>query len=160
VLRQVTFTIVVLGFVLVVWVEPACAQNGSNGFLANVAEHFSRLIRGFREEVTNPLFWFGMGAQALFFARFLVQWIVSERHQRSTVPTAFWYLSLSGGLSLFVYAFLRGDPVIMLGQLLACAIYTRNLMLIYKHAANRRRSGLPPAALESVTNGDEPDPPA
>ena len=36
----------------------------------------------------------GFAGQALFTFRFLAQWIVSERAHRSTVPVAFWWLSL------------------------------------------------------------------
>lgn len=39
---------------------------------------------------------FGFGAQALFTARFVVQWIASERRGRSVVPVHFWILSLCG----------------------------------------------------------------
>ena len=36
--------------------------------------------------------WVALGfvAQAMFFMRFAVQWIASERAGRSVVPTAFW----------------------------------------------------------------------
>lgn len=102
------------------------------------------------EQITSPLFWFGMGAQTLFFCRFVVQWIVSERRKKSTVPIVFWYFSLAGGLAMLTYGFLRHDLVIMFGQALACFIYTRNLMLIRAHANRRRRAGLP-------ANGSSPD---
>lgn len=82
-------------------------------------------------KILDPWFVFGMIAQAVFFARFVVQWIVSEKRKRSTVPIAFWYLSLLGGLLMLVYAIKIADPVILFGQALACAIYTRNLMFIY-----------------------------
>ncbi len=82
------------------------------------------------EALSNPWVLFGFGAQALFMMRFVVQWIASERRKRSVVPVAFWWLSLMGGLSLFIYAFHRRDPVFMLGQGLGCAIYVRNLVLI------------------------------
>jgi lipid-A-disaccharide synthase-like uncharacterized protein len=84
-------------------------------------------------------FWwvvFGLGGQLLFTARFLVQWIASERVGRSTIPILFWYFSLGGGLVLFTYAVHRGDPVFILGQSLGVFIYLRNLWLIY---AERRR---------------------
>ena len=42
----------------------------------------------------------GFAGQALFTARFLVQWIASERKRDSVVPVAFWWLSLLGGLML------------------------------------------------------------
>jgi len=92
----------------------------------------------FRNNVWDPWFLFGMGAQAIFFLRFVVQWIVSERRKRSTIPVAFWYLSLAGGLATFVYACHEAQPVFMLGQLLACAIYIRNLMLIYGHQSRKK----------------------
>ena len=85
-------------------------------------------------------FWwvvFGLGGQLLFTARFLVQWIASERAGRSTIPIIFWYFSLGGGLVLFAYAIHRGDPVFSLGQALGVFIYLRNLWLIY---AERRRA--------------------
>ncbi|MCK4284044.1 MAG: lipid-A-disaccharide synthase N-terminal domain-containing protein, partial [Candidatus Brocadiae bacterium] len=43
---------------------------------------------------------FGFCAQAAFTARFLIQWIASERRGKSYVPIAFWYLSLLGGAML------------------------------------------------------------
>jgi lipid-A-disaccharide synthase-like uncharacterized protein len=85
-------------------------------------------------------FWwvmFGLGGQLLFTARFLVQWIASERAGRSTIPIMFWYFSLGGGIVLFAYAVHRGDPVFILGQSLGVFIYLRNLWLIY---AERRRA--------------------
>lgn len=96
-------------------------------------------------KIRSPWFWFGMTAQFVFFMRFVVQWIVSERRRRSTVPVAFWYLSIVGSLALFVYAVHERDPVIMAGQLLACVIYIRNLMLISDWRKRRRQAGLPVA---------------
>ncbi|WP_116133549.1 lipid-A-disaccharide synthase N-terminal domain-containing protein [Tropicimonas sp. IMCC34043] len=78
-------------------------------------------------------FWWvviGLGGQLLFTARFLVQWIASERARRSVVPLAFWYLSLGGGLVLLLYALYRKDPVFVLGQATGLFIYLRNLWLI------------------------------
>lgn len=72
----------------------------------------------------------GLTGQALFSARFLVQWIASERARRSHVPVAFWYLSIAGGLTLLGYAIYRADPVFILGQSTGVFIYARNLYLI------------------------------
>ena len=72
----------------------------------------------------------GFSAQALFFTRFLVQWIASERAGRSVVPLAFWYLSISGSLLLLFYAVHRMDPVFIAGQSMGTLIYTRNIVLI------------------------------
>ena len=74
----------------------------------------------------------GFTGQALFAARFLVQWLSSERHKRSVIPVAFWYFSLAGGAILFAYALHIGDPVFILGQSMGVFIYSRNLYFIYK----------------------------
>ncbi|TFF25556.1 hypothetical protein E3C22_09440 [Jiella endophytica] len=72
----------------------------------------------------------GFFAQAMFTARFLIQWIASERARRSVVPVAFWTFSLAGGALLLVYALHRRDPVFIIGQGAGLFIYTRNLILI------------------------------
>jgi lipid-A-disaccharide synthase-like uncharacterized protein len=72
----------------------------------------------------------GFGGQAAFSARFLVQWLASERAGESVVPTAFWYLSIAGSLALLSYAVARVDPVFILGQAFGVFIYSRNLYLI------------------------------
>jgi len=74
----------------------------------------------------------GFAGQALFSARFLVQWLYSERHKRSLIPLAFWYLSVAGGATLFASALHIGDPVFILGQSMGVLIYGRNLYFIHK----------------------------
>jgi lipid-A-disaccharide synthase-like uncharacterized protein len=74
----------------------------------------------------------GFAGQALFTARFLVQWLASERAKRSIVPLAFWYFSLGGGLTLLAYALYKRDPVFILGQATGTFIYLRNLYFIRK----------------------------
>ncbi|MFW9997946.1 MAG: lipid-A-disaccharide synthase N-terminal domain-containing protein, partial [Candidatus Odinarchaeota archaeon] len=53
---------------------------------------------------------------SLFFGRFFIQWLVSERKGESTVPLAFWIFSVLGGTLLLIYAIHRRDPVFMFGQ--------------------------------------------
>jgi lipid-A-disaccharide synthase-like uncharacterized protein len=79
-----------------------------------------------------PLFWLVVGflGQSLFTARFVVQWLVSERQRDSVVPVAFWWLSLLGGGTLLSYAISRHDPVIIVGQAMGLCVYVRNLMLV------------------------------
>jgi len=72
----------------------------------------------------------GFMGQALFSARFLVQWVSSERRKRSVVPLAFWYFSVAGGATLLAYAVHRMDPVFILGQAAGLAVYVRNLYFI------------------------------
>ena len=79
--------------------------------------------------------WIGLGGQATFFGRFFVQWLASERRKESVVPTAFWFLSIAGGLITLAYAIHRQDPVFILGQSTGLFIYTRNLWLIFRPAA-------------------------
>ncbi|WP_226946334.1 MULTISPECIES: lipid-A-disaccharide synthase N-terminal domain-containing protein [Roseobacteraceae] len=88
------------------------------------------------------LWWvvFGLAAQLMFTARFLLQWIASERAKDSVMPVAFWYFSLIGGVMLLAYALYRRDPVFILGQALGVFIYARNLWLIY---AKRRAQPTP-----------------
>lgn len=72
---------------------------------------------------------FGLLGQAFFFSRFLVQWLASEKAGESVFPMAFWYLSLSGGMLLLIYAIYRQDPVFILGQSTGTFIYLRNIHL-------------------------------
>lgn len=72
----------------------------------------------------------GFGGQAMFAARFLVQWLVSEKKGESVIPLAFWYLSISGGAILLLYAIHQRDPVFIAGQATGVFIYARNLMLL------------------------------
>jgi lipid-A-disaccharide synthase-like uncharacterized protein len=82
----------------------------------------------------QPVGWLllGFAGQALFSARFLVQWVHSERRKQSVIPIAFWYFSLAGGATLFTYALHIGDPVFILGQSLGVLIYSRNLYFVHK----------------------------
>jgi len=79
-------------------------------------------------------------AQGMFFSRFLLQWIVSEKKKESVIPVGFWWLSLAGGIMLFSYAVHRRGPVFIAGQGTGVFIYLRNLYFIY---AKRPSQGLP-----------------
>src|ERR1043165_508751 len=78
--------------------------------------------------------WVGGGfiAQALFSARFLVQWIASERAGRSIIPTAFWLFSIGGGVLLLAYSLYRKDPVFIAGQGLGLFVYLRHLYFVLR----------------------------
>ena len=84
--------------------------------------------------MSNLIFWVTIGflGQAFFTARFLVQWLASEKQRKSVVPSAFWWLSLVGGTALLSYAIFRRDPVIITGQGMGLFVYVRNLMLLRK----------------------------
>ncbi len=81
--------------------------------------------------------WLGIGVagQALFAARFLVQWLATERARRSVVPPSFWYLSL-GASVLQAAAFLqRGEWIFGVGMLATVLIYLRNIWFVRKEGA-------------------------
>lgn len=84
----------------------------------------------------NATIWLVIGflGQALFSARFIVQWLQSEREKRSVFPIAFWYFSIAGGATLLAYAIYKEDPVFIVGQLTGLFIYLRNLYFVtYQH---------------------------
>lgn len=88
----------------------------------------------------------GFVGQFTFFLRFVVQWIASERKQRTVVPIAFWYLSLIGTVMVLSYAVYKRDPVFMAAYSLNIFIYVRNLIIA------RRCAGTEAEALAEKTS--------
>ena len=113
------------------------------------AVKMSQLLDISRAEIAWVLF--GFTAQSMYFMRFLVQWIASERVRQSIVPETFWYFSFTGGLMLLVYAQHRNDPVIMIGQFLGLFIYARNIYLIRLDKRPEKRIAALPAAEASAS---------
>jgi lipid-A-disaccharide synthase-like uncharacterized protein len=104
-----------------------------------IGTYFSHIINALNNYIigmpTTDLIWLsiGLAGQCLFMARFIVQWIHSERHGQSLIPVSFWYLSLLGGLIVLAYGLHKLDPVIILGQLPGTIVYSRNLVLIHRN---------------------------
>ncbi len=96
----------------------------------------SRAVGAYLSDVFfNRLDWWvllGFMAQALFTARFLVQWIASERAGRSVIPLAFWIFSIGGGALLLIYALYRRDAVFIAGQAFSFFVYARNLYFVLR----------------------------
>jgi len=94
--------------------------------------------------MSTETIWIGIGflGQGLFFGRWVVQWIASERTAESRVPISFWYMSLIGGLITLTYAIYRMDPVFIAGQSIGSVVYIRNLVLI--HRADHTKSATGP----------------
>ncbi|WP_295556232.1 lipid-A-disaccharide synthase N-terminal domain-containing protein [uncultured Hyphomicrobium sp.] len=90
----------------------------------------------------------GLTGQAMFSARWLIQWVMTEKSRRSTMPDTFWYLSLLGGLLVFAYGLHRLDPVILLGQF-GIIIYARNLFFIRQE----KQTAVPPGASATAPAG-------
>jgi len=91
---------------------------------------------------------FGLLGQLIFGARFIVQWIASERKRESHIPLVFWYLSIVGGIITTAYAIHKRDAVFIIGQGAGLVVYIRNLMLIYR--AQRRTTEAAPQARANV----------
>lgn len=85
---------------------------------------------------SSGVFWvmIGLVGQLAFTGRMIVQWLVSEKHGRSIVPNAFWWMSLIGSSMLIAYFLWRVDAVGVLGQATGWFIYIRNLRMIYRQA--------------------------
>lgn len=96
----------------------------------------SRMIGSYLQDVfVTRLDWWvmvGLVAQLFFTARFVVQWVASERAGRSVIPVAFWFLSLVGGVMLLAYALYRRDPVFIAGQSFGVFVYMRNLHFVLR----------------------------
>lgn len=83
----------------------------------------------------------GFLGQGLFSARFLVQWLASERQKKSVIPVMFWYFSILGGSTLLVYSIHKQDPVFIAGQAGGLLIYARNLYFVIRHAKQEQTAG-------------------
>lgn len=77
----------------------------------------------------------GFLGQSLFFGRFFLQWIATERQRKSVIPRSFWYFSLGGGAVLLVYSIHQKDPVFIAGQATGLFIYSRNLWFVRRSNA-------------------------
>ncbi|PZP55238.1 MAG: hypothetical protein DI586_07530 [Micavibrio aeruginosavorus] len=77
----------------------------------------------------------GMIGQFMFTMRFVVQWLASEKEQKSVVPVSFWFFSIAGGAIVLAYAIHKGDPVFIIGQGGGLLIYLRNIYFV----VNERR---------------------
>ena len=75
---------------------------------------------------------FGTLGQLIFFSRWVIQWIYSEKYKSSVIPVAFWWCSLLGGFITLVYAHHIGSFPFMLAQAIGIFVYSRNLLLVYK----------------------------
>ena len=97
---------------------------------------------GFMPFQSNYWLWkiIGFAGLAVFQARWVVQWLHSEKHKESRVPIAFWWLSLAGALLELLYFLRQQDSVGIGGYCISAVPYTRNLVLIYGKRARERRA--------------------
>jgi lipid-A-disaccharide synthase-like uncharacterized protein len=91
------------------------------------------------EVVRTVLYPLGFVANLLFGARFFVQWIESEKKQESTVPYAFWRISLLANLCMSIHGYIQLQYPICIIQMLNGVIAWRNLNLMGKHRVSLKR---------------------
>ena len=75
------------------------------------------------------VFFIGIFAQALFSARVILQWVLSERAKKVVSPAIYWELSLAATYLLAVYGWIRDDFSIIFGQLMTYYIFIWNLKM-------------------------------
>jgi len=108
--------------------------------------------------ITSPwgIIWVGLGlvGQVLFTGRMVVQWLISEKKNRSVVPPAFWWMSLIGATMLLIYFLWRKDAVGVLGQSAGWFIYLRNLWMIYNPRPAAVQTSATPAAVSTASTSE------
>jgi lipid-A-disaccharide synthase-like uncharacterized protein len=91
---------------------------------------FYRLFKN--DEIPIWLLVLGSVGQVIFTFRFIYQWLYSENRKASLLPLGFWMISLIGSTLILIYAIIRKDPVLFIGQLFGFIIYSRNIIIIRK----------------------------
>ncbi len=84
------------------------------------------------QDIPPGLLIWGIIAQIIFTMRFVYQWIISEKEKESMLPMGFWILSLTGSAMILIYAILRKDPVLFIGQIFGFTVYLRNIIIELK----------------------------
>lgn len=73
------------------------------------------------------IFVLGFISQVLFFARTLLQWVLSEKSKKVLSPNIYWVLSIIASYLFCIYGWFRNDFSILLGQIISYYIYIWNL---------------------------------
>ena len=83
-----------------------------------------------------PPFWLSLGllGSTFWVARFLLQWILSERKGESHLPFHFWLVSLAGASLLLAYSLFRKDPIFIVGYAFPIPLILWNLLLFRRDA--------------------------
>jgi lipid-A-disaccharide synthase-like uncharacterized protein len=86
----------------------------------------------------------GWTGNLVFGARFIIQWIASERARKSIIPLGFWECSAIGSILLLIYfGAYRHDSVGVLSTLFPLPVYLRNLYFRYTHQHPRHPGNEP-----------------
>src|SRR4051812_47924093 len=92
------------------------------------------------QQFLNPWIVFGFFGQFVFFLRFIVQWIASEKNKAVTIPMGFWYLSVLGTIIILIYSIHIKDIVFSTAQVLSFFIYGRNIHLQLSQKSKSREA--------------------
>jgi lipid-A-disaccharide synthase-like uncharacterized protein len=84
-------------------------------------------------------FWKVVGwvGNVVFFSRFFVQWIATEKQKRVVVPISFWWLSLIGSVLLLTYGLWQRDSVFIFAYAFTWIPYIRSIVIHYRNRAQR-----------------------
>jgi lipid-A-disaccharide synthase-like uncharacterized protein len=82
------------------------------------------------DEWRTFLYPLGFLSALLFGARFIIQWLQSEKAYKSIVPRSFWVLSLLGNLLLMLHSFIQIQVHVCMVQACNAVISWRNLNLM------------------------------
>lgn len=115
-------------------ISPIVAILLAMGDVGNFIDSFFR-----NEDVPMWLLVFGSFGQILFTLRFLYQLWYSSRKGESVLPATFWWISLVGSSCIILYAVIRRDPVLIIGQSFGFVAYIRNLIIGRKASAHKTR---------------------
>ena len=97
-------------------------------------QHFS--LRGMLDNrIPSGVLLLGAVGQTIFLLRFVYQWIYSERKGESSLPLSFWLISFIGSILILVYAMLRQDVVLIIGNVFGTVVYARNIVLLRRERA-------------------------
>jgi lipid-A-disaccharide synthase-like uncharacterized protein len=86
----------------------------------------------FSKQARNWL-WLAVGVfgQGLFALRFLIQWLVTEVNKKSTIPAAFWYISVVASILMMSSHFQRHEWLYAIGIGSTLFIYLRNIYMVH-----------------------------
>ena len=106
-------------------------------FLIDWDDTFVRLFR--QSHIPIGLLLFGVVGQFTFTIRFVYQWRYSRRAGESLLPAMFWVISLVGSFMIIIYAIIRHDAVLILGQATGFVVYVRNIMIDLKSSSKHNK---------------------
>jgi lipid-A-disaccharide synthase-like uncharacterized protein len=80
----------------------------------------------------------GWVGNLVFFSRFFVQWVATEKKKRVVVPASFWWLSLTGSILLLIYGLWVRDSVFIFSYAFTWIPYVRNLVIDHRNKARQK----------------------